>query len=251
MADWFDFKGVRSTDKGVYVMEYPPLTLPEERVETKQALGRSGSYTLLEGDNVYNDIPLSLYCFVEDLSRIDEIATWLRGEGMLVMGKYPDRYYKARASNQIPFSQILRNHEHRSFSAVFRCAPYRYLYPTIAPTVLTNGEIITNPGNIESEPVYTIAGTGVATDTIALTLKQGTTVIFDIVISGLNGSITIDTEFGVAYQTGSNPLVPLTSLVSKDSWPFTIPPGSYTLSWITTGTAVVTEVKMEPRWRYV
>jgi phage-related protein len=246
MADWFDFKGVRSTVNGVRVIEFPPFTLPEERVESQTILGRSGSLTTVEGDDVYNDIVLSIYCFVEDLTHINQISTWLRGEGSLLLGNMTDHYYKARAVNQLSLSKILRNYEHRTFSAIFRCKPYRYVYPAIPSTELINGETITNPGNIDSEPVYIIVATGGPTDVISLNVGGKT-----INITGLNGSMTIDVEAGVAYETNSDPLVSFTSLVSKEDWPFTIPPGDSVVSWTTTGTAVVSKVKMEPRWRDV
>lgn len=161
MADWFNYKGIRSTDLGVHVMEFPPLSFPEERVEFQQVLGRSGSLTQLEGEGVYNDVLLSISCFVEDLTRVDRIATWLRGSGVLILGNMPDRYYLARPVNQLDLRKILRNHDHRVFSPIFRCAPYRYQNPAITPFSLTNGVKITNPGNVKSEPKYIVSGRGI------------------------------------------------------------------------------------------
>lgn len=147
MADWFDFKGVRSTTYGVYVQDPPPATIPEERATFEPIPGRSGSLTLREGDAVYNDVVLSVNCFVRDLTQLDAIATWLRGSGDLVLGSMPDRYYKARCVNQIELAKVLRGRQHRTFAAVFRCQPYRYQYP--APTdipymsmtnMITNGD---------------------------------------------------------------------------------------------------------------
>lgn len=238
MADWFDFKGVRSTTLGVRVMEFPPLTLPEERVDFQQALGRSGSLTILEGEDVYNDVLLSVSCFIEDLTHLTLIATWLRGEGTLVLGNMSDKYYKARIVNQIDLRKILREYDHRLFSVIFRCQPYRYKYPATMPFSLVKGGTITNPGNIFSQPKYTIAGSG----NIALTIGDKT-----INITGLSGSITIDTELGVAYQTASDPLVPLTSLVGRDDWPFTIEPGGNLVNW----TGTITSSSVDPRWRYI
>ena len=240
MADWFDYKGVRSTTLGVRVMEFPPLSLPEERVEFQQALGRSGSLTQLEGEGVYNDILLSISCFVEDLTQVDQIATWLRGSGILVLGNMSDRYYLARPVNQLDLRKILRNYDHRVFSPIFRCSPYRYKYPAVSPFSLTNGVPITNPGNVESEPKYTISGTG----DIQLTIGAKT-----IDITGLDGSITIDVALGLAYETGSNPLIPLTSIVGRTDWPFTIAPGENDV--VFGGTGTIYTATLDPRWRYV
>ncbi len=233
MADWFDFNGTRSTALGVYVAEYPPVTLPEERVEFKQPLGRSGSLALLEGDAVYNDVVLSIDCFVRDLSKIDQIAAWLRGRGALVLGNADNRYYDARCVNQLELAKIMRGHAHRSFAAVFRCQPYRYAYP--APATITktvSGQTITNSGNVDAEPLIVVTGSGDVTLTIGAKTVQ---------IAGLASKITIDVAAGLAYNGAVN----LTGSLTGD-WPLTIPPGINAVSWV----GDVTKIEITPAWRY-
>lgn len=232
MADWFDFKGVRSTTHGVYVSKYPPVTRAEERVEFEDVPGRSGSLTRTEGDAVYNDIVLSIECRVNDLSKLDAIAAWLRGSGVLVLGNVPDRYYIARNVNQLELTKILR--QYRSFPAVFRCAPYRYVYP--APDTITktiSGQTITNPGTVDAEPLIVVTGSGDVTLTIGTKTVQ---------IAGLSSAITIDVAAGLAYNGAVN----LTGSLTGD-WPMTIPPGTSTVSW----TGTVTKVEIAPAWRYI
>lgn len=278
MADFFDFKGVRSTSLGVRVMEFPPLMLPEERVEFKPALGRSGSLTILDGEGVYEDILLQISTFIENLTQLNNISTWLRGSGVLVLGNDPTRYYKARLVNQIDIRRIVRGELHRAFSMIFRCQPYRYHNDTIPAwsataayamrdpvieagvvyyALLPNtnnkppnatywadtpvylwGHTITNPGNEKSQPLYTVTGSG----TIALSIGSKT-----IDITGLSGSVAIDVELGVAYQPGSDPLIPLTSIIGREYWPFTIAPGANLISW----TGTISQLKIKPRWRDV
>lgn len=129
MANWFQFNGTLSTSLGVYVQAFPPITLPEERVKFEPIPGRSGSLTLLEGDDVYDDIVLSVSCYIRDDTSLDAITAWLRGAGSLVLGNAPTRYYKARCVNQVELAKVLRGRQYRTFAAVFRCAPYRYVYP--------------------------------------------------------------------------------------------------------------------------
>lgn len=234
MADWFDFAGVRSTTHGVYVQEFPPATIPEERAKFEPIPGRSGSLTLLEGDAVYDDIVLSIDCFVRDLSKLDQISAWLRGRGALVLGNMPDRYYDARCVNQIEMAKILRGRNHRTFPAVFRCKPYRYVYS--APATITktvSGQTITNPGNVDAEPLIVVTGSGDVTLTIGAKTVQ---------IAGLASKITIDVAAGLAYNGEIN----LTGSLTGD-WPMTIPPGNSTVSW----TGSVTKVEITPGWRYI
>jgi phage-related protein len=241
MADWFSFNGKSSTELGVHVMSFPQVPIPEVRADFKQILGRSGSLTILEGEDVYNDVLLSITCFVSDLSKLNQISSWLRGvngDSGLIRGDRPYEYYVGRLVNQTDLSKIIRDDQHRVFPAVFRCKPYRYVYPAITPITLVNGGSITNPGNVSSAPIYVISGSGA----IDLTVGDKT-----ISISNLTGSITIDMDLRVAYQTGSNPLIPMTNIVSKTDWPFIIPPGENAISW----TGNITAATIEPRWRNV
>ncbi len=234
MADWFDFKGVRSTSLGVYVQDFPPATLPEERAEFVDIPGRSGSLTVLEGAAVYDDIILTINCYVRDITQLDAISAWLRGRGALVLGNMPNRYYDARNVNQVEMAKILRGRQHRSFPAVFRCKPYRYVYP--APAVITktvSGQTITNPGTADAEPLIVVTGSGDVTLTIGAKTVQ---------IAGLASKITIDVAAGLAYNGDVN----LTGTLTGD-WPMTIPPGTSTVSWA----GSVTKVEITPGWRYI
>ena len=240
MADWFRFAGVKSTDLGVRVNSFPPIAVPEERATFKTVQGKSGSLTILEGDDVYEDVVLPLTCFVDDLTYLNQITRWLRGSGELILGNEPNQYYKARSINQIDLQKIIIDLEYRSFNAMFRCKPYKYVYPHPAEITLTNGgPPLVNPGNIDAEPIFKIVGTG----DIELTIGSKV-----IEITDLNGAITIDTDLGSAYDT-TNSSILLTSKVGREGWPFKLAPGSHSVSWTTTGS--VSSVKVEPNWRYL
>lgn len=235
MAGWLRFAGQLSTDLGVIVQEHPPLTLPEERAEFQKVLGRSGTLTLLEGDAVYEDLVLSADCYVRDLDKIDKIAAWLRGDGDLIFGNMPTRYYKARCVNQTEFKKILRGHAHRTFTAVFRCKPYRYVFPEpSAKTITASPGSINNPGTADAEPVITVTGSG----DIELTIGDKV-----VEIEGLESAVTIYTETGRAYNGDTE----LTSTIGRDAFPLALPPGLSAVSW----TGSVTSVAITRPWRYV
>ena len=127
MNDWFEWKGVRSTEYGIHVLEQPPLTVPSERATFTDVPGRSGSLTTLEGDDVYDDMVLTATCLIANPSRISEIAAWLKGSGTVTFANRDGGFYYARVVNQIPFEKVLRGNPHRSFSVNFRCKPFWYL----------------------------------------------------------------------------------------------------------------------------
>lgn len=238
MANWFMFAGVKSTDKGVYVQKFPPITRAEERQEFVDVPGRSGSLTLLEGEEVFNDIILSVDCYVRNLNQLDAIGSWLRGRGVLVLGNMPNRYYVARCVNQIELAKVLRGREHRTFAAVFRCAPFRYVYPAPTAITLTSGANIANPGTAPAEPVITLTGTG------NVTLQIGEKSV-DIALPEASTTIIIDVPAGFAYSEDGE--TNMTGMLTTDDWPFTIAPGVNAV----TITGTVTAASMLPNWRYI
>ena len=66
MNNYFIWNGTRSTDYGVFVSEQPPITLPKERSKQTPIPGRPGSLTILEGDDVYEDMTLTATCFIRN-----------------------------------------------------------------------------------------------------------------------------------------------------------------------------------------
>lgn len=238
MPGWFDFKGIRSTDLGVIVQDFPPLILPEERAEFVTVPGRSGSLTVLEGDGVYNDITLSVGCYIRNLEQLDAISTWLRGRGVLVLGHMSNRYYDARCVNQIELEKVLRGREHRTFAAVFRCQPFRYVYPAPAAINLLTTASITNPGTVPSEPKITVTGEG------EVTLTIGDKSV-DIALPETSTTIIIDVPAGFAYSEDGT--INLTSLLTPSDWPLTIPPGVNAVNL----TGTVTAASLLPNWRYI
>ena len=70
MNDWFIWNGARCTEYGMHVMELPPPTIPAERVTFTNVPGRPGSLTTLEGEDVYEDLVLTVQCVLSDPEKI-------------------------------------------------------------------------------------------------------------------------------------------------------------------------------------
>lgn len=233
MADWFDFKGVRSSTHGIHVTEFPPIPLAEERVTFKAIPGRSGALTLTEGDGIYEDVTLKIGCYVGDTAQITAIAAWLTGSGDLILGNRPDRRYVARAINQIDLEKVMRGRSARTFEAVFRCHPLPYLYPAAADIEITGGTgTFTSPATEISLPLITLRGTGDMN-----LIVNGRTVLLDDV----EGSIVIDCEAKLAYKGAALQCGKVTLM---GGWP-QITPGVNSVSY--TG---ATGCVIAPRYRY-
>ena len=232
MKDYFIWNGVKSTDYGIHVSEHPPITLPAERTTQTNVPGRPGSLTTLEGDDVYDDLLLTVTCFVTDTSRIADITRWLKGGGKVTFANRLGGYYKARVVNQIPFDKILRGNPHCSFSVNFRCFPFWYLEDVADITVTQSSSVVTNPGSVYAEPVITVYGSG------TITLMVGTTIVE---LENITGLVVIDSMLKEAYMG--------TTLMNDHmtgEFPVLVP-GVNGISW----TGSVSQVVVQPNWRYL
>ena len=190
MTDWFLWNGKKCTELGIHVSEHPPITIPAERSKFTNVPGRSGSLTMLEDEDVYDDMLLTCTCWIENTNRLDEIAAWLRGSGTVTFANRQGGFYYARIVNQIPFEKILRGKPNRTFAVVFRCQPFFHLEANDI-TITNSGAFVANPGKIASEPVVRVALTGDAEITIGGQLFE---------LSGVTGTVTIDTPKQECYQ---------------------------------------------------
>ena len=232
MNDWFSWNGKKCTEYGIHVLEQPPITIPTERVTFTNVPGRPGSLTLLEGDDVYDDLILTAQCMVSDASRISEIAAYLKGSSTVTFANRQGGFYYARIVNQISFEKILRGNPHRSFAVNFRCKPFWYQENVPEIMLTTSGTFVTNPGSVYAEPVITVYGSG------EITLMVGMTIVE---LDGITDSITLDTPLMEAYKGAA-------SMNGNMSGDFPVlAPGANAISW----TGNVAKVVIQPNWRYL
>lgn len=232
MNDWFEWNGVRCTAHGVHVLEQPPLTTPSERVTFTDVPGRNGSLTTLQGDDVYDDLLLTAQCIISDPFKISNLCAWLKGSGTVTFANRQGGFYDARIVNQISFEKILRGNPHRSFAVNFRCKPFWHANPVPPITLTTSPSTITNPGNVPSEPVITVYGSGEITLMVGLTIVE---------LEGFSGSITLDGPLMEAYSGTAS----LNGSMSGD-FPI-LTPGMNVVSW----SGGVTKIVVQPNWRYL
>lgn len=188
--DRFTFKGIFSDAMGIVVEKMPIITKPQRRVESKTIPGRHGS--LHESDGAYEDITLSIDCFLPDPGRMDDVFAWLDGRGDLLLSSVPGRAFRAQVVNQIPLSKIVEALSASRFSVIFSSQPFRYEADP-QPVVLKSMGVVTNPGTIPSEPVIIVRGNG----NITLMVGGKTLLIDDV-----SGGVVIDCAAGMVYKPG-------------------------------------------------
>lgn len=253
-VDWFEWNSTKCTQYGMHVLGQPSIISAAERVSNEEIPGRSGALTLLEGDNIFDDITLAVTCVIdspyetaegESVSRIAKICGWLRGNGEIKFANQPDGYYKGRMSSQISFDKIVSGDPHMAFQVQFRCQPFFYLdsgETAITIPVADSPKQLTNPGNIPSQPVIKLTGTGEGT------IMAGNSTMLINSFEDIE-YLMLDCEAKIAY-TGipgdtSDPLKLLGTRVTGE-W-LTIPVGT---SFFTL-TGNITSAIVTPRWRCV
>lgn len=188
--EYFIFNDISSNDMNIIVKEMPPIIRPEQRINKIKLVGRSGS--LHEVEDKYDSFNTTIKCILSPSADIDEIKSWLRGSGKIILSTNRERYYNVTIVNKIDFTKYLTYL--REFSLELEFEPISY------DNKLNNIEIGTNKeinykvsGNYKTYPLLEITGTGIIT-------CNGKS----IVVNENNNIIYIDCELQNAYYGTEN-----------------------------------------------
>ena len=249
--DWFEWNGVKCTvsQYGMHVLSQPSIVSPLERSEQVNIPGKSGTLTMTEGVDIYDNIALSCSCVIDDINKIPAITGWLKGNGKVKFPIRPNGYYKARIANQISFEKAVQGNPHRLFSIQFQCEPFFYLDSgDVAQTYNSTPITMINDGNISSLPLITARGSGSA----ARIICGSSTLFIDFAGDGDPiSSLTIDCEAKVAYTgdgSAANPYILRGTRVTGE-W-FYLPYGLNGRSFLSFAEGI-TSLTVTPRWRAI
>lgn len=242
---WFEFKGLRSDEMGIFLKQMPVRSMPGRNITRKTVAGRHGS--LAYGDPTYKDVKVSIECDVRDESKIFSILAWLTGDGLLRFSDEPGFAYDASVDAEYSRSSIQARLSGQRFTITWTCHPFRRIYPEADDLTFTREATFTNPGTAPSLPRVEIRGSG----TFSLTIGMQT--VFFTNVEG--GGIIVDSELGDALNLEGNQL----ANECMDGALFEIQPGYNGISWLAGGEddegnsipGVVTAVIITPRWRYI
>lgn len=248
---YFIFNGINTADMGVILDRYPPFSRAEERAEFVAIPGRQGEVTLLECDErIFKPYVVTVNCFLSKTANPDAVASWLTGEGTLIMGNRPNRVMQAQIINQMDYEEILRGRKFASFAVPFKVQPLKGAYPPEADVTGSGTLSLTNPGHAFARPLYTV--TAVADDTdVVLTVGDPENGGATLTVSLPEGVTTFiydaDTRICTS-EDGSVLLNASTTLGGSGAEGMYLPAGETTEITPTLGIASVT---VTPRWRYL
>lgn len=218
------WKNKKAEDQGIKIISLPPIKLSTPRITEPEVVGRDGCLT--EQDGYQADTKSVVVDYRGNNAY--KIAMWLNGEGEVIFGNLPDRYYKARINNMVPIEQIIENQMY-TFPIEFRCQPFGYLLEGKEPKTLTGATVLNNnKATHESLPIITIYGTGPCT----VTINNRTFGITDI-----GTSITIDSFLELVYNDKGDKMTGLFPCLDVGE------------NYISFTGAGVTKIEIIPNWR--
>ena len=235
MFSYFIWNGVHSRDMGIYLSGPAPIMRGKERVSNMTVLGRPGTLTLTEGEDVYE--PYTVQLTVRAREPINTVYRWLRGSGYVTFSGEPDVRQPARIVGQVQLTKISKHLSYWEGNVQFYCQPLKELIhePEYA---VTNGAQLVNLGDVTEKPVFTFDG---AYGDIALGIGDSELVIANLPQEA--GGCVVDCDAGYVLSFDRTQL--LTNLSAGD-FP-TIPVGTSTLRIGGSHTGTVT-IGRRQRW---
>lgn len=235
---WFEFNGIKCTEKKVRLMEMPERTRPAMRGESELVPGRHGDVWISE--DAYDVFLINVSCAtIGDDFNINDINAWLTGEGNLRFSDEPDIIYLSRVEEPFMRSNRWLKFADQEFTVGFTCQPFRYKYLASESaddiSITATNTPVTNPGTVFSEPMITIKGSGDCTFSINAQ---------EVTFEELSGGVVIDSELQDCISLDGSQL--LNSKATMDEFP-TLKPGLNNITY----SGSIQSITIRPRWRYL
>lgn len=191
---FFTFKGIKSTDFGVQMVDFPPLQHPEKNIKTIEVDGMDGNYT--QDLESYKSYTISITCILDTLEEnaytVQQVLHWLKGSGKLILSNDRLKYYQARIANAIPISDVIWIFP--EFTVKFEVQPFRYSVNEFNDIIRTTSKklMIKNKGDYKSLPIITLKGSG---GSVILKINGNS-----YRLKNIDGFVTINSEIEEVYK---------------------------------------------------
>lgn len=239
--NYFEYKGIRSSDMGIRIESKNVFSGPEYEVDFLSIPGRDGD--LISGSGRFPNVQVTYSVFVpaktisELSAKITAIKAWLYS-GLNSYHTLSDTYDTEFFRHAVYAGKLdIEDEMNRIgiFTVSFSCKPYRYDETGTASTTLSaSGDVLLNPYPFISRPVLRIEGDGKGTLTIQSEGNNATWNFTDI-----DGYVEVDSEQMNFYKDAE----PKNDTVSGDGFPL-LYPGENAISY----SGGITAVSVIPRW---
>ena len=220
------FKDKSTHDFPLLVMEVGRRQKATEQVEQFEVPYRNGPLTIRS--DRYESYKREMKMVCTDKDAIGGINEWLDGHGVLRTDLDKDGFFIADVVSGLDYGSYLRDID--TFSVEFSVEPFFYLDGGDSVLTLTAPGSIHNPGNIYSEPLITVYGSG------DITLNVNSEFVK---LTAVDSFLTMDSKLSMCYRDALNMGAKMTGnylLLGK---------GLNAITW----TGNVTKIEITPRWR--
>lgn len=238
--NYFEYKGIRSSDMGLRIESKNVFSGPEYEVDFLSIPGRDGD--LIAGSGRFPNVQVTYSVFipaktVSELSqKITAVKAWLYS-GLNSYHTLSDTYDTAFFRHAVFAGKLdIEDELNRVgiFTISFSCKPFRYDAAGTESVTLATGEVMLNPYPFTSKPILRIEGSGKGTLTIQ---SEGSNATWNF--TSIDEYVEADSEQMNFYKDSE----PKNDTVSGDGFPL-LYPGENTVSF----TGGITAVTVIPRW---
>lgn len=242
-APFFWWKGVNSTDMGVYMTSRPTRSVAVLNGQKANNLGRDGFTFYDEGG--YGAVTIKCDIAIPKASDLDAALAWLSGSGHLIFSDESSFYWDAMVITSFNRTSPFKRLEGQKMTITWTCQPFRYVQNESMITLSPSGTV-TGQGHVASRPLVRVAGSSTASSPATLTMGSD---VMQLILSS-NTPLYIDCDAKAAYTltnstriyAGQNVMI-----AAGSDWYELAPAGGSTIVAASGG---ITEVKIQPRWRY-
>ena len=194
--DYIIINDVSSETVGLYIDTPPMPPLQARDFQTITIPNRPEALTMSNITRPDIQIDINAYLFDDEQSADpSEIYAFLDQATTLSTSKNADFYYKVRRLlSVIPAYQ---GHGKQLLTISFICSPYRYSTDNEATEITQFPAVANNSGNVFSQPIYKLYGSGELT----LTVNEDTD--HTLVIPNVDGYVTVDAEKILCHKDGT------------------------------------------------
>ena len=247
---WFLWKGQASSALGLRVLACPAARRAAAVLQWVEVPGRSGLLTL-DGPPVYEAEERVIRFLLPPETPPEAVLSWLSGSGELVLGSEPNRALAAEAEDGVT---LLRQPDRTWEGTVrFTVQPLKSEYPPqgeqLLGTTASGSVSVLARGDVPARPVYTVLGADDMQLTVGNASETGSGSVIQIILPEGETGVVIDTNAAmITNLSGETNLSYVCSLFYNGFKGMWLPPNEHTtISW----NENVTQVRMDPRWRWL
>lgn len=239
--NYFEYKGIRSSDMGLRIESKNVFSAPKYDVDFLEIPGRDGD--LIAGNGRFPNVQVTYSVFlpaktISELSqKITAVKAWLYS-GLDSYHTLSDTYDTAFFRHAIYAGKLNIEDEMNRigvFTISFSCKPFRYDEAgTVSTTLSASGDMLLNPYPFTSHPFIRIEGNGKGSLTIQ---SEGSNATWNF--STIDGYVEADSEQMNFYKDSE----PKNDTVSGNGLPL-LYPGENVISY----SGGITAVTVIPRW---